>query len=146
MNSQNYILNQVKKMREKSFKESDQLTLGQIIEKVEKILESGGDKKAEVVYDFGHFYPTEIDSWRGAYQELALNYTTKGKELEAEEFLKMLKEANGKTFTGYKGGDFLMDLNTPVWVSNYSEACDTAVIDVINDDWRIILITGIREY
>ena len=26
----------------------------------------------------------------------------------------------GATFEGYKGGDFLMGKNTPLWVANYS--------------------------
>jgi hypothetical protein len=35
----------------------------------------------------------------------------------------MLTEAIGKTYTGYKGGEYVMGKVTPVWVANYGN-CD----------------------
>lgn len=65
--------------------------------------------------------------------------------MTTSEFLKMLKETVGKEFTGYKGGEFTMDENTPIWVANYGNSGNTAVIDVIDEDYKIILVTGLRE-
>jgi hypothetical protein len=50
-------------------------------------------------------------SWRGSYDELAfepVDDTTVG------EMLAEARSAIGQTYTGWKGGDFLMTLGTPV--------------------------------
>lgn len=57
----------------------------------------------------------------------------------------MLKECIGKTFTGYNGGDSTMHMGTPIWVANYSHSGNTAVIDVVDNGYVILLITGYRE-
>lgn len=57
------------------------------------------------------------DSWRGIYKELAFDFVEEStNKLTLETFIKMLYEANGETYTGYKGGDFTMHRGTPVWV------------------------------
>jgi hypothetical protein len=144
MDLQTCIQNSLKEAREKTLANSDQLTLGEMISKLDAIEQR--NEEPEVVYDFGYLFPTEIDSWRGSYDELALNYKSEGEKMKLSEFLSMLKNAVGKEYTGYKGGEFIMTENTPVWVSNYGEACDTAVIDIVDDEWRVIIITALREF
>lgn len=147
MDLQTYIQNAVKASRANTLANSDQLTLGELILKLEPIVKNQkeGDE-ATVRYDFEYLFPTSIDSWRGSYDELALNFETQGEEMKVSEFLKMLKECIGKTFTGYKGGDFTMHKGTPIWVANYSHSGNTAVIDVIDNGYVILLITGYREF
>lgn len=145
MDIQEYVDNMLKASRADRFANSDQLTLGEIISKIETILDSSTrEVRPNVVFDFAYFRPTVLDSWRGLYAELALGYDERG-ETDAGEFLNELKSAVGKTFTGYKGGDFTMSRHTPVWVSNNGEACNTAVIEVVDDGYQIILMTGYRE-
>ena len=145
MDLQKYIQNAVLASRQKTLANSDQLTLGEMILKVEHLLTTKkGDES--VVYDFGYLFPTEIDSWRGSYSELALDYKTDGNRKSLTDFCSMLKGAVGKEFTGYKGGEFIMNKNTPVWVSNYGESSNTAVIDVVDGGYQILIITGYREY
>lgn len=59
----------------------------------------------------------EAHSYRGYYSDLAFEKmeekTTSGKVLE------MARACMGEVFTGYKGGDFQMGRNTPVWLANY---------------------------
>jgi hypothetical protein len=55
--------------------------------------------RKKVVYDFGGCVPSEIDSWRGIYSELALDYETVEPKT-VEELLAVLKEANGKDIRG----------------------------------------------
>ena len=67
-------------------------------------------------------YPTGLDSYRGYYADLAIEYTavrpdTKG--LTVGELLEKARNAVGATFTGYKGGEFVMDEDTPIWISPY---------------------------
>ena len=135
----------LKAKRADSFAASDQLTLGEIISKIETILDnSTREARISVRFDFAYFRPTVLDSWRGIYSELALGYDERG-ETDATDFLDELRSAVGKTFTGYKGGDFTMSRHTPVWVSNNGEACETAVVEVVDAGYQILLMTGYRE-
>lgn len=61
-----------------------------------------------------------LSSWRGSYCELALDYE-KGKKSKVKEVLKNAKDTLDKILTGYKGGDFVMDKNTPIHIANYGE-------------------------
>lgn len=57
-------------------------------------------------------------SYRGHYSELAFEPcgpTTAG------AMLACARDAVGKTFVGYKGGDFTMDGSTRCWLSDYGE-------------------------
>ena len=147
MDLQTYIQNAVKESRANTLANSDQLTLSELILKLEPIVKNQKDgEEATVRYDFEYLFPTSIDSWRGSYNELALNFETQGEEMKVSEFLNMLKECIGKTFTGYKGGDFTMHKGTPIWVANYSHSGNTAVIDVVDNEYVVLLITGYREF
>lgn len=143
--------------RKETLKKSDQLTLGKLISKIEPIVANQKaiikkyDKEAFVQYDFEYLFPTEIDSWRGSYNELALNYTSedikpKAKPFTVTKFLKMLKDTIGKEFTGYKGGEYIMEEDTPIWVANYGNSGNTAVVDVLDNEYSVILITGLRDF
>lgn len=66
--------------------------------------------------------------------------------MKAGQFLEMLKEAVGKTYEGYKGGDFEMTEDTPMWVANYRYADNTGVMGVIDKGYAIVLVTGYCEY
>jgi len=140
-----YIEKATKASRDKSFARSGQLTLGEIINKIELIIKDKPELPT-VIYDFEYLFPTEIDSWRGSYDELALNYSTEGTQLYADGFLKILKDTVGKKLEGYKGGEYVMTESTPVWVANYGNSGNTAVLDVIDGGYQIILITGYREF
>lgn len=136
-------------MREKY--NSPQLTLGQLISEIEKcgiVTDSGKDKF--ICYDFGSAIPTELDSWRGVYDHLALGYMLTGHDntqakyqhISAKEILAHLKNAIGKTYTGWKGGDYVMDINTPVWVSNSGNADHTGIVGILDEGWRLIILTA----
>lgn len=142
MNLQTIVQNAIAAEREKELAISSQLTLGELILKVEAL----PNPEASVYYYKGDqsSFPTDIDSWRGIYKELALNINTEEEPMKVHEFLKMLKSAVGKTFTGYKGGEFLMSRRTPIWVANYGNSGSTAVIDVEDDGDNVYLITEIQ--
>lgn len=147
---QNIITNYIQAERQEKFKTSSQLTLGEIILKLEGIK----NKKLPVIFDVEKYYPVGIDSWRGSYYELALEYEKNGEPMLLGDFIKMLKKIIGKTLTGYKGGNFLMGKITPVWVANYGEVKgfriddykDTAVIDVLKGENKVIIKTKAIEF
>jgi hypothetical protein len=135
------------------FDKSSQLSLGELIAKLEAISPTYTDYQEKeqpklVYFDFPEAKPTHLDSWRGAYDELALEFTweEEAKSPTVTGLLEELREAIGKTYTGYKGGDFVMGKTTPIWVANYGHSDNTAIVGVIDDGYSVILETGHCEY
>lgn len=127
------------------------MTLGQLIKELQS-----HDPEAEVKFDFAEFYPTTFMSWRGDYGELALSYEhgdtirfVMEKPLPTVgDLLKAAHEANGRTFTGYKGGNFTMGPETEIWVAQYGESGETVLDGTKKTSYgnTVILITKHREY
>lgn len=145
MDFQTIITNAVNAKRNEEMKTSSQLTLGELILKLEMIGED-----LPIYFDDLKHRPTSIGSWRGSYNELSINYkegdsinsdeidktyqfsygeyksyknisTNLPKNVKVKDLLRVLKVAIGKTMTGYKGGNFLIGKTTPIWVSTYGE-------------------------
>lgn len=143
MDIQEIVRRQVKVMRNNSFRSSGQLTLGDLID----ALKSVKDKKASVRFDFGYMKPKQIESWRGSYDELAINYSEDDDDSEkVSHFISRLNQCIGKTFVGYKGGDFVMKKNTPVWVANHGQAANTAIFGIKDFGYQVIIETGYCEF
>ncbi len=80
-----------------------------------------------------------VDSYRGYYDQLAIE---PGGEITVGEMRARLRLAVGATMTGYKGGDYLMRLDTPVWSSPYGEASGLAVVGVVIRGGKADLVTA----
>jgi len=149
---QNYLDNAMKTRRDGVMASSDQLTLGKMIEKLKPMISNQEEMKKKyddyptVVFDFEYLYPTGIDSWRGSYSELALSFEGEDDSMSLKKFYTLLRETNGKEFTGYKGGEYIMHEDTPIWVANYGNSGSTAVIDIVGNEYEVIIITGYREF
>src|SRR5579884_2690083 len=118
MDIQEILDNAVQVQRAEQMKTSEQLMLGELILKLEAVQ----NKNKPVAFDDPVYHPVDIGSWRGSYCELALEYSQDGEVLSTAILLQMLKNAIGKTFGGYKGGEYMMGKTTPVWVANYGES------------------------
>jgi hypothetical protein len=70
MDLQTYLNNALAASRQATLANSDQLTLGELILKLEPIVEKQGEDEATVRYDFEYLFPNDIDSWRGSYSNL----------------------------------------------------------------------------
>ena len=144
---QSVLDNAVQAKRAEEMKTSSQLVLGELILKLEAI-----DGNLPIYFDNKKYRPTSVDSWRGSYCELSINYegegsinsdkiekvhkiegmedyityetidTTLPKDVRVKDLLQVLRNAVGKTMTGYKGGDFLIGKTTPLWVSSYGQS------------------------
>lgn len=165
--------NAIKAKRFDEMQTSEQLTIEVLILKLEAIK----DKELPVVFDVEPYKPTGMDSWRGSYREMSLNYEGAGsyygrnlgatsygyeeheristklpKNVRVEDLLNKLKECIGKTFQGYKGGDFTMGKQTPVWVANYGDSSgfrengETAVVGLEEKADKVIILTKVMEY
>jgi len=130
------------------------IRLGELI----KLLEQAGThytSRAEgskpepktVHFDFVNAKPCRLGSYRGYYAHLALGWTQRhltGSGVptdKADELLAHLKSAIGQVFYGYKGGEYVMDERTPVWVDNYGECSGTAVTGIQDCGYGYIQIT-----
>lgn len=144
---QTTISNAVEVERRKKIDEMDILTVGELVAKLEPIVAKQPeiikkyDHEASVKFDFEYIKPTYYDSWRGVYAELALGFSIEGDDVSVTKFLEMTKAVIGKEFTGYKGGEFVMSKNTPIWVANYGNSGQTGLVDVIDEEYSVILVT-----
>jgi hypothetical protein len=159
MDLQEMVENAVQAKRAEEMKTSEQLTLGELIAKLEPIAEKQKEREEEatVSFDFEYAFPTGVSSWRGSYCELAIefdfvgygfgDYTPKDKkEPTVSEFLAMMKKSMGATYTGWKGGDFVMGKTTPLWVANPGNSGETALIDILDEGYSVKLITKYMPY
>ena len=82
-------------------------------------------------FDFGGAYPTGFCSNRGDYAELSLEFSGEydGK-FSLEDFFDECQTTVGKTFQGWKGGDFRMNKNTRVWVCCEGRTSRTTIKNV----------------
>ena len=97
-------------------KDPKQLTLGGLIKKLKSL-------SPEAVIEG----LVEPDSYRGYYQDLAFE---RGPETTVSEVLRVCEGCKGKTFIGYKGGEFRMTGSTKVWMASYGK-CGPEVIDLL---------------
>lgn len=113
-----------------------QMTLGELIKTLKR-----KDQDKYITFDFVHFRPAGgVHSYRGYYEDLAIGYES-GRDTKVAEVVKWLEEAEGKSFYGYKGGEYTMHSDTAVWVANSNESGGTAIVDVVDDGWCIRLKT-----
>jgi len=119
---------------------SEAITLEQLIAQL-KACEPKEDKT--ICFDFGGFAPTEFASYRGDYSELAIGYSLdRRKEVSLKDFIALAEKQPYKTYEGYKGGSFMMKPTTPVFVDNWGEWSQCAVIGVIDAGYKVVISTG----
>lgn len=146
--------NAVAKSRQDRMKTSPQLTLIELIMKLEAVQ----NRSLAVFYDDTNRRPTGLGSWRGVYAELSMGYTETENEpclQTVESLLLELKAAIGKEYTGWKGGHFIMGKTTPIWVANQGDCSgwiknkeedwneQMGIVDVAETEERVILITKV---
>lgn len=71
------------------------------------------------------FYPGSIFSWRGVYHFASVEPDTYYTSLS--DFLMRLRGVIGMKLQGYKGGDFVMTENTPLYVDHYGNSSSPPV-------------------
>lgn len=110
-----------------------QMTLGEFIRALER-----QDADETVKFDFVHFGPTTFQSYRGYCEQLALGYEECGRTHRNASYdyptvavlLTHARATIGKQFTGWKGGEYVMQADTQLWVANAGETGSTAIVNV----------------
>jgi hypothetical protein len=70
------------------------------------------------------------DSYRGYYSDLAFEKSIK--KYKVKELLEVVERCLGSTYYGYKGGEYVMEEHTPLWIASYSGLGEK--IMSLNDD------------
>jgi len=83
-----------------------QMTLGKLIDVLESM-----DRTTPVNLGDPH-------SYRGYYSDLAFQPC----EATVQDLLNDCRSAMGRVFYGYKGGEFVMHQNTPVWIASWGRS------------------------
>ena len=102
-----------------------QMTLGSLIKRLSMMPPEANLK----VY-------VNLHSYRGYYEDLSIGEEDSGPVSTVSELLTACKEAVGKEFTGYKGGEFVMGHDTPLWVAGYGKTGKRLI--AVNDDGSLV--------
>ena len=79
-------------------------------------------------------------SYRGYYEDLAFE-PIGGQGKTVADFLKQCEELLGTTQEGYKGGGFMMEEDTPVWVSPYGMCSNIAMMWTRIEEGHFVIVT-----
>lgn len=75
------------------------------------------------------FYP---HSYRGYYDDLAFEPSQPSDVRKVSDQLADCKKIVGRVFNGYKGGDYTVRYETPVWIAEYG-CCGKRLVAVTDD-------------
>ena len=102
------------------------LTLGELMDELKN-----KNPLAVVKFDHNVESPWKAMSYRGYYSDLA--FDTSDTPMTVAALLELCEDAYEKEFIGYKGGEFIVTGDTPLWVASY--ACTgRAIINIIDQD------------
>lgn len=104
--------------------QENSLNLGEIIEFLEQ-------QNPVAVIRYGW---NACNSYRGYYEDLAFEPSF---DVPVARMLAVAREANGKTFEGYKGGDYHMDRNTTCWIADYGTTSGSMPVTIELLNWMI---------
>ena len=116
-----------------------QICLGVLIDKLSEF----GDHY--IVKFVGTDYsPTGTSSYRGYYDDLAINYADEDKTVG--EVLIILKSAVNQKYFGYKGGEYIMRRYTRVWAAEDSSHCSSlGIVSVFMREGTVQLGTVLKD-
>ena len=103
----------------------------------------GCEYGAKVQFDFCYLAPTALASYRGYYDHLALGWTEGSRDWPTvSDIVDRLQSAIGKEFEGWKGGEYTMDRDTPIWVANPGQTGSTGIVGIKEQgEYAVILLT-----
>lgn len=124
---------------------STRLNLGELIDRLSLIQPDHDGEPKLVRYVMPYLYPTTLASFRGYYEDLALgidgsiDYCSSGQPPTVDVLLRELRESLGKSFTGWKGGRYLADRNSGLWVANPGNAGDAVITGITDRGYYVTL-------
>lgn len=99
------------------------MTIGEIIETLERYPATW-----RVTIGAPLLYWDGVHSYRGIYTEPACGYTTRESPRPVAEVLRDLRDlVSGRTFTGYKGGEYSYGPHQELHVANHGDVGDSYI-------------------
>lgn len=136
----------------KHLDQTGQLSLGEIIEKLELV--ENKEKKVYIGFK-GVYLKLDSFSFRGDYSALACSYDFDTKEdlcketskaPKVIEVLTYLKSCIGETYEGWKGGEFTMSENTPFYITETPcSSSASSFVFSIDDCYKEFLLLKIKN-
>ena len=83
--------------------------------------------------------PHAVASYRGYYEDLAVSNCEGVRSVR--DLLDVLRPALGATFTGYKGGKYVVEQDTPLWQAEPGDASSVAIIGLEEHGGKAVLVT-----
>ena len=121
--------------------EKGAMTANELISKFEEFKDSN---KPVIIEMDGNLYTSVFvaNSWRGSYSLPAIDYKLDKEGYPLDDAIENLKNLDGTEVTGYKGGDFTLSGDDPIFVANYGKLNNcTAIVDVVETIDYIVCIT-----
>ena len=69
-------------------------------------------------------------SYRGSYDQIAFK---PAQNTTVREMLEHAEAAIDQTYSGYKGGDYTMTGETPVWIAEYGQSGEEITVSMVMD-------------
>jgi len=98
---------------------NSQMTLGELIDRLKEM------DLDDMMIGLSHPH-----SYRGYYTDLCFEVASDKRAVG--QVLKMAEGCMGEVFEGWKGGDFQMGRNTPIWIANEG-SCGPRIMSVCDD-------------
>ena len=111
---------------------------------IEKLTEFKSTNKLVVIKMNNEIYTSnfDADSWRGSYNLPSISYSKDDSGVSIDTAIKNLNEVSGTEVYGYKGGEFILDADDPIFVANYGESNNrTAIVDIVELENYIVCLT-----
>jgi hypothetical protein len=135
----NYFIEMVKRQAKEESEKANQYTLGMLYDFLDQFSEF--DQSNLKVKFEDESAPGTYMSYRGVYDQISLDRCV---EKTVGELKQQTKEAIGATFTGYNGGEYTMNNDTFIWVSEYGEHTGEGIVDTkITRDGIILIVKTI---
>lgn len=94
-----------------------------------------------VKYDYNKTTSSVFNSWRGNYRLLSMQYSSNSQNITVGQLLEMSEFVNQKYLLGYKGGNYLMGLSTPIYVANSGCSQSIKLIGIKVEEDIVVLQT-----
>ena len=111
---------------------------------ISKLKEFKDSKKLIVIEMNNEIFTSNFaaDSWRGSYNLPAIEYYSGDSGCSVDSAIEDLQEIDGMEVYGYKGGDYTLNKEDPLFIANYGESNNcTAIVDIVESDEFIICLT-----
>ena len=111
------------------------LTLATLRDKLSQL-----NPESKVTFEDGTSPANHFNSYRGIYWHAALS-SQNYQPCNALQLINAINIALRVPLSGYKGGEFTTYPQTPVWHAHPAEATGIAIVDAVQKEDRIILVT-----